>query len=467
MWVSRHIRKALRRFADDNDRRTPRTGYVIYSGSYVGNSAGVQCLHRLCGELNARGYPAFVAGGTVAAPHLNAPMIELETAHSLCADGFCAIYPETVSGNLFGAAKVVRWVLNRPALLGGDREYADGEAVFTYSDVYSPYISNLIAGKLYMPTIDEGLFFCEENDLTARSLECFYVGKSQWRDGIINSSDTIEITRENPHRSELGKLFRAAKVLYCFDNSTILIYEALFCGCPVVVIPDGTHTQADFARLELGTSGISWGVDEQVSKRVDLTELKSRYDIVKRQFLDQLTSMIAISQANSPADIEWSRLASKYLRKEVTKRVRRAPGQFVQTIDRYSRNVERAIRKGRRYCLGQRRENCIPYNPLRDSGKHFFDTRCDAARRRLQCFTATDCIDTGVFDRSLAFEIAPATPAKELGKLFRVSRRYFTFQRQDPLIECALRCGCPVTIIGRGNEVEQIDPSPEALAVLR
>ena len=124
-----------------------------------------------------------------------------------------------------------------------------------------------------MPTIDEKLFYCDDWDLSKRSLECFYVGKSQWKEGVIDRSRAFEITRETPPKKELGKLFRASRVLYCFDNSTILAYEAILCGCPVVVIPDGTQTRENYESLELGMDGIAWGLEELDRVKVDVAGL--------------------------------------------------------------------------------------------------------------------------------------------------------------------------------------------------
>jgi hypothetical protein len=139
MRLKNHILQVLSSRTGEKSPEGPRSGYVIFSGPYLSNSAGVNCLHRLCDELNRAGYPSFTTGGDIAAPHLNAPIIDEESAAALCAGGFIAIYPETVSGNRLKARDVVRWVLNRPGLLGGDEIYNDSELVFSYSDVFSPY----------------------------------------------------------------------------------------------------------------------------------------------------------------------------------------------------------------------------------------------------------------------------------------------------------------------------------------
>jgi hypothetical protein len=228
---------------------------------------------------------------------------------------------------------VIRWVLNRPGLLGGDAVYSEDEHVFYYSEVFRPYIKNRIAGKLYMPTIDESIFYADEDVSSRRSvdrsLECFYVGKSVWQDGVIDGDRMFEITREFPAKAELGKLFRAARVLYCFDNSTILVFEALLCGCPVVVIPDGTQSRQDFEKLELGMDGIAWGIEEHRGETVDVPRLRARYAQVKREFGQQLRQLVRVSgqrPASPPRPPAWRRRPWSWTSHSTRQRLARSSG---------------------------------------------------------------------------------------------------------------------------------------------
>ena len=273
-------------------------GYVIVAPDYITNSAGIGCLYRLCHELNQRGFPSFMTGSHCTTPALSAPLIDWREGKHVCEEGFIAVYAETIDGNPLGARHVARWVLNRPGLLGGSDVYDDSEMVFNYGNAYEPYIKNRIDGKLHMPTIDQQIFFCDEHEHTPRGLACFYIGKSTWKDGFINRSKVFEITRDTPPRKELGKLFRASRVLYCFDNSTILAYEAVLCGCPAVIIPDGSQTREDYERLELGMDGIAWGLDEEELARATINppELRERYDKLRADFQTQLAHFIAITQ---------------------------------------------------------------------------------------------------------------------------------------------------------------------------
>jgi len=273
-----------------------KPGYILLSPPYVSNSAGIRSMYRWCDELNRRSFPSYIVGSDRTAPALNAPLIGWSDAKNLCKQGFIAIYQETVTGNPLHAHTVVRMVANRPGLLGGEEVYDESELVFYHAEPYVPYIRNRIAGKLYIPAIDESLFFCDNTDLSKRNLECFYVGKSQWKDGFFDRGNVFEITRDMPPKKELGKLLRASRVLYNFDNTTILTYEAILCGCPVVIIPDGTQTRADYERSELGMDGIAWGPEELNRVKVDVPGLRRRYEQVKREFIQQLDNFIAITQ---------------------------------------------------------------------------------------------------------------------------------------------------------------------------
>ncbi len=284
-------------------------GYVILAPSYRPISAGIYCMYRLCHELNRRGFRSYITGSARTTSHLTAPLISRSKARRLCRGGFTAVYPETVFGNPLQARSVARWVLNRPGLLGGEAVFDESEMVFYYSDLYRPYIQNRVAGKLYMPTINEEIFFCDDGDLSKRSLECFYVGKSKWKDGIVDRNRAFEITRGTPPKRELGTLFRASRLLYCFDNSTILAYEALMCGCPVVIIPDGTQTKEDYQRMELGTSGIAWGLEELPGVLAEVSKLRERYQSVKRDFQTQFDAFVAITQAGQRQQHQQRRAA--------------------------------------------------------------------------------------------------------------------------------------------------------------
>ena len=292
METRRNNERSRRLASRDGDQ----PGYLIHAPPYMSNSAGIWCLYRLCHELNVRGFPSFVVNSYQTAPQWTAPLIGWTEARRLARQGYAAVYPETVVGNPLRARIVARWVLNRPGWLGGRDVYDDTEIVFNYSNLYQSYIHNRIAGKLHMPTIDESIFFCHDDNPSSRTLECFYVGKSTWKDGFVERNKAFEITRRTPPKNQLGNLFRTASLLYCFDNSTVLIHEALLCGCPVMIIPDGTQKKDDLARVEMGMEGIAWGPEELPLIKMDVPKIRQRYEQIKRDYLGQLDQFIALTR---------------------------------------------------------------------------------------------------------------------------------------------------------------------------
>jgi len=276
---------------------TDRKGYVIIVPSYKQNSAGIRVLYKLCEDLNNEGIPTYITGSIYTTNEQLAPIIGVQLAKKLVRNGFIAVYPETIYKNPLGANRVARFVGNIPGLLGGEQVYHESESIFYYSDAYIKFIKNKISGKLFIPSIDESIFFNEEK-LTIRNINCFYVGKSSFKEGFFDKRDVIEITRDWPARSDLGKILRKVDILYCFDNSTILAYEAALCGCRVVIIPDGTTSLDAYESYELGRKGIAWGIDELHETINKSIEVKVNYEKVKADYKIQLRNFIDITQAS-------------------------------------------------------------------------------------------------------------------------------------------------------------------------
>lgn len=273
-----------------------KIAYVIWAPDYGENSAGVRCLYLLCDALNKRGLRSVVVGSKLGPDHLHAPIVSRAIASAAVVAGAAAIYPETISGNPLNAKTVVRWVMNKPGWIGGDKIYSPSEHIFYYAEGYRRAIQNKIAGKLFLPTLDESLFYHDGTSAQQRNLECFYVGKSVYKAGNFDKDKTFEITRQSPSRSELGKLLRASRVLYCFDNSTALTYEAVMCGCAVVIIPDGTQKREDYEFGELGIDGIAWGLQEYRNLAPNPEKMINRYQQLKNEFEIQLDHFIRVTK---------------------------------------------------------------------------------------------------------------------------------------------------------------------------
>ena len=191
--------------------------YLIWSYAYSHASAGPKALHRLCHELNDDGLEAYVAWPEVN-PEWNTPY------HAAPLDGdWCAVYPEIVRGNPWNAPHVARWVLNRPGLLGGDREYDPAEMVFSWSPDF------LDAPLLYLPAVETDIYTDRHEP---REGMLHYVGKGVQGDTVGTQPITLAM-REDRHA--LADALNHATLLRSFDPVSGMNDIALLCGCPVNV----------------------------------------------------------------------------------------------------------------------------------------------------------------------------------------------------------------------------------------
>jgi O-antigen biosynthesis protein len=193
--------------------------YLIWAYDYSHASSGPKALHRLCHELNLAGQHAAIGNGYLTNPEWNTP-------HGEPDDDTIAIYPEVVTGNPWGASRVVRWVLNVPGKLGGDKVYDPAEVVFSWDRAFFD------APLLNIPHIETDIYADHHEPREGR---LYYVGK-----GAGSAHDAAPVTLGmRLDRYALADALNHAELLYSFDDCTAMTAIALLCGCPVRVVPTG------------------------------------------------------------------------------------------------------------------------------------------------------------------------------------------------------------------------------------
>lgn len=184
--------------------------YVIVSPPYRHQSAGIRVLYELQKYLVRIGCDAIV---------INLP-IHIEPYD-------VAILPEVIPRQLFPYEKCVRWYLNHP-IPGID--YLDDEikVCYNYDDI--PDAEFL----LRIPGIEP--FFVNRNE--PRTKECVFVGKYiGYVPDEYKLDKYIHLRGDYPvGRFELANVLNKSKVLYTFDDKTMIAYEARLCGCEVIVV---------------------------------------------------------------------------------------------------------------------------------------------------------------------------------------------------------------------------------------
>ncbi|MDP1573500.1 MAG: hypothetical protein Q8L78_01000 [Coxiellaceae bacterium] len=242
--------------------------YYIVAPPYVRTSAGVRVLHLLCHSLNLGGKEAYliiypvIPWQTSVSKKLLTPVLtkEIIEKHQKQNISPIVIYPENISGRPLGGTCIVRYVLNFPGLLGGDKIYGIDELCFSYSKKLANetcFPENI----LFLPATDTSIFYLPIND-QRREGSCYFASKYQGELFDITKEST-EIKRHSKNAQtteEVADLLRRSEVFYTYEN-TALALEAVLCGCPAVFLPT-EHTTEIIAIEELGMDGYAFGTDQ-------------------------------------------------------------------------------------------------------------------------------------------------------------------------------------------------------------
>lgn len=284
--------------------------YYIVAPAYRHQSAGVRLLHEMCSLLNQMGYEAYVDAPQTSG-HLWTPRLTDVTkiAHYKAGKTPIVVYPEVVKGTPLELGLPVRYVLNFPGYLGGDKGYSKDELIYTFLDSFYPG-----AKRLYLPLLDLKAMDFEGTQTVERDIEVAYYhnrytkGGGKLRDFGPNAFE-ISSTQPDTNAKTLAVL-RRAKRLYCYEFSGIMV-EAALCGCPVVLLPNPiTLKELPPTLPEIGMEGIAWGEDPEEIARAERTvgDRKVRYLRDLSVWQSQLQDFIAQTQERArqfPAHKAW------------------------------------------------------------------------------------------------------------------------------------------------------------------
>jgi len=233
--------------------------YLIHAPAYKRTSGGVRALHKLCHCLNQAGQVAYVSTSATN-PSWDTPHPEQGVVNNIAVNGI-VVYPEVVRGNPWNAKRVVRYILNRPGLLGGDKEYDSAETLFSYSVLWQRFVPSGTR-MLIVPVIETNIFNCTGDE--GRSGGAFWVGaKGRSLPRISETEGLVEITSSWPDSWEaMADLFRSVEVFYSYTNYTGLLTEARLCGCPAVVVAVEDYVREDYCKGIGDTAGLAfWNKD--------------------------------------------------------------------------------------------------------------------------------------------------------------------------------------------------------------
>lgn len=209
--------------------------YIFYPKAYYHYSGGVRAMHYLCHYLNEAGYEAYIPTFPLN-PRLNTPYISPDLATIEIDKGAVAVYSERVNGNPYQAEVVARLLLHKKDYFS-KTEFSENELSFQYA----PFL-NENADLLTIPCIEEDIFNTKSN-YDFRSGTVYFVGKGKKTFDVEGEELTLQAF---PTREALADKLQRSEKLVTFDNYTLLIFEALLCGCEVEIV----HNTQDKVELD-------------------------------------------------------------------------------------------------------------------------------------------------------------------------------------------------------------------------
>jgi O-antigen biosynthesis protein len=278
--------------------------YLVYAPPFNESSGGIKAMHRLAVELQKRGQEVFI-NTDKQNPHWpkiptfgkGLPVITVSDA--------IAIYPEIVSGNPFDTRTVVRYLLNVPGACSPDYRstWDTDDILFTYSRLFNTKLKLPDNRVMLIPHIDLEVFY----DRKLKSPErLVYRGKGQQKeDERLKQFSPLggkEDFRGDDGQKRLADSLNRCELLYCYDNATAMTEIARLCGCPVVLIPDGSYSEADYHKHEFwNCGGLGYGVLESSYSRMSQSSsrVKEFYETAEKMFQERLTDFINLTQTGN------------------------------------------------------------------------------------------------------------------------------------------------------------------------
>lgn len=208
---------------------------------------------------------------------------------------FVAIYPEVYHGNPMGAQTVVRYILQKPGMMGkgtpGSQSFRPGPTKFNPNDKLFAFSRLYMQGLpdnhyMFLPILNMHLFYDKRKK---RIKKFYYVGK-----GINTNShpsDAIELPRKMPDQQKLADTMNECEVLYVYDPVTALSEVARLCGARVVMFAPMEGFEKYY---EPGMNGISLYKDKAIE--LDYAEFRNHYGGMRDTFGKKLDDFIELTQ---------------------------------------------------------------------------------------------------------------------------------------------------------------------------
>jgi hypothetical protein len=250
--------------------------YLIRTPDFRIDSGGIRVMWGLYGWLLAKGQAAFINQLT------NLPSV--------------GIYPEIYHGNDMGTSKVIRYILQRPGMMGmgipgtnnfkpGPTDFGDDEK-YVFSKVYDEW-NTPDDHILFLPIIDLHTFKLQDK---VRDKTAFYVGKGFNLNEHPEGAVELRRGQDTQDQTKLANFLNECETLYVYDHLSAIMEIARLCGCRVVYLGDMPEEQLKL--YEPGMNGL--GYRKEVELNPDT--FRRHYVSLGHTFSNKLDNLIERSQ---------------------------------------------------------------------------------------------------------------------------------------------------------------------------
>jgi hypothetical protein len=302
----------LARRLEHQERKTPTTAlrrFLVVTPPFDHQSAGIRVMHDLCDELNRLGHESHlvfyrfrpggaecytsVADADFGPQHRHIPRLpattDMESFRTLI-DEAAVIYPEVILGNPLRSPRVVRYVLNDPAVNGYPMLHGERDFIVGFLPQYfkNPHF---IATLLY----EEPIFNDRDTrPALERGMDCTYVGKGMNFGPCFKVPGSVSIERKWPaDKDSLAAMLRNTRYFFTWDLISQTNADAMLCGAIPVTMRMEPFSPSIF---ETAFGPVTFGTARQVEGRwtvdVDMDLFESR----RRGFVHSYQSLAADRQ---------------------------------------------------------------------------------------------------------------------------------------------------------------------------
>lgn len=274
---------------------------IIATPPYTERSDGIKILHFLSHSLNTLGYSSkillidvrdtsfqkFLSGNGRSGLHPEQLTTAICSANEVNLSTDIVIYPEIISNNPTNASNVVRYFLNKPGNIFGNKvEINPRDFLLSYQKIFFPNSHFL----LYYPLIDlQKISPRYEVATFPKNIDLTYVGKGAKYGECKRMPNTIGLDWEKSYEEYLI-LLKNARHVFTWDPMSGVNVDAINFGCIPVLMSAKPWTESEIEDQEIEIPNLSF------SEFNKSNNYQSNFEL----FLDKRDELIAhIEQAQA------------------------------------------------------------------------------------------------------------------------------------------------------------------------